>query len=297
MRNQDIKKAALKTIAWFDLFDHPLTLSELHQYLYGVRANREDLEKVLTDLIKFKVVSKKKKLFFLKGKRGLTKSWSRGRYFRSKKLAFLKKQVIPLLSRVPFLKFVGVTGSVAFGTARKNSDIDLFIITYPDKVWTARFFINWFLDQKNLRDPKSENKICMNMLAPIDNLYFKPYFPKTYDKYYLATMIPIIGSGYEQVFNENLFIKRSFPNHKFKSGDIPLPWSITRKFLESILSGKLGDRFEKYIFQKQKKHIQKNTKKFGNEAVKIKKDLAKIHFISLGNKYEGKYRDLLEKIL
>ena len=169
---------------------------------------------------------------------------------------------------------------------------------YNNFLVASQFLVEyWFLDQEKLRDPKSKNQICMNMLASADSLYFKSYFPKTYDKYYLSTMIPLRGLGFEEIFKENLFVKRSFPNHKFKGTDALLAPSITRIALGAILRGKLGDRFEKFVYQKQKMRIQKSTKKYGREGVMIKKDLAKIHFVSLGNKYEKKYRNLVKKIL
>src|SRR5581483_4533970 len=53
------------------------------------------------------------------------------------KLQFAKK-IVWLLSKIPTVELIGVSGSVGVGNADRNADIDLFIITSENFLWTTR---------------------------------------------------------------------------------------------------------------------------------------------------------------
>jgi len=69
-----------------------------------------------------------------------------------------------ILGRLPGVRAIFLSGSLAQGRASKNSDIDFFIITKAGQIWTARFFI--FLVLKLLGQMRSTKnpaeKICPN---------------------------------------------------------------------------------------------------------------------------------------
>jgi len=64
--------------------------------------------------------------------------------------------------------FIGVTGSVAAGFPKKNDDIDLFIITKKDTLWTTRFWVRIFVYSKKIPHRKfgrteQKDEFCFNM--------------------------------------------------------------------------------------------------------------------------------------
>jgi predicted nucleotidyltransferase len=81
-----------------------------------------------------------------------------------------------ILRTLPFVRFVGVTGSSAMGEIRKNDDYDLCIVTKHGLLWTTRFFtvifakllrihthkgvcLNLFFDESDLEIPKNKHNL------------------------------------------------------------------------------------------------------------------------------------------
>lgn len=77
-----------------------------------------------------------------------------------------------VIGHLPGVAAVFLSGSVAQGRATENSDIDFFIITYPGRIWTARFFTNLVLKLTfNLSKPHAHaGRICPNHFITTDCL-------------------------------------------------------------------------------------------------------------------------------
>lgn len=183
-----MQKAILSTLIYADLFDFPLTKNELWQRLIastsintpgagfdspGVKDLKKNFELRLAKLLESKKVEKQGQFYFLPGRKnivGLRKvraKWSREKLKKANK-------IVSLLKIVPFVKLVAVTGSVASGNAKKDDDIDLFIITSGGIVWMTRFLVTIltiltgvrrFPGQKNVED-----KVCLNLFLAEDHL-------------------------------------------------------------------------------------------------------------------------------
>ncbi len=140
-----LEKSILATLHFFDQFEYPLTLLEIHRYLYkGSWWNDEVFEAGLSKIIKQlgEMATKVESLegfYFLTGREKLVKIRAR-RYLASctkfKKAVF----VCELLSLLPSVKQIYVVNTLAYANATPASDIDLLIVTHPRGLWTARFF-------------------------------------------------------------------------------------------------------------------------------------------------------------
>ena len=66
--------------------------------------------------------------------------------------------------RLPGVRAIFLSGSVAEGRATENSDIDFFIIAKHGQIWTARFFVFLFLKIANqlASEKKHAFRICPN---------------------------------------------------------------------------------------------------------------------------------------
>ena len=72
-----------------------------------------------------------------------------------------------ILQRLPFVRCIILTGSLARGKSKENSDIDLLIIAEDGRIFTARFFCNLILILLGQKRPKDEDrphagKFCLN---------------------------------------------------------------------------------------------------------------------------------------
>lgn len=77
----------------------------------------------------------------------------------------------------PFVKFIGVSGSIASEFAKESDDIDLFIVTKNDTVWIYRLYIyikDLFRSRiRSKGNPEVKNKLCINFLAEQRALHFE----------------------------------------------------------------------------------------------------------------------------
>ena len=76
------------------------------------------------------------------------------------------------LACLPGVEAIFLSGSIAQGRNNAQSDIDLFIISRPGMIWTARFFvyITLFLAGNMRRTGKEAGKYCPNHFITSDHL-------------------------------------------------------------------------------------------------------------------------------
>lgn len=188
------------------------------------------------------------------------------------------------LQLAPFIRFVGITGSMAFKTANENSDIDVFIIAKNRRIWTCFYFIRLLLRllgllRKNHR--ARAGKICPNRFVTDKYLIVNPqneYLAKQYNQ-----MVPI--------FDENdhycrfLMANKWIEDYGFKKPvcAINLVQGIRldqiRRLLEMILLSKLGDWLEKIIKQREMRRIaqEEPTMNRENSTVVVNDNEIRIH--------------------
>jgi predicted nucleotidyltransferase len=158
-----LQKAILKTLSYADVFDYPLTLPELHQFLIGPKASINDLEKALTET---KEVTQGGQFFFLKKRPKIVQIRQKKFGWSQKKLKIARK-VAKYLKLIPFIKMVAVTGNLAMNNAEEKDDIDLLIVTSQNRLWLTRlltvFLVELVSNRRRPKDQEVEDKICLNM--------------------------------------------------------------------------------------------------------------------------------------
>lgn len=80
-----------------------------------------------------------------------------------------------LLELVPYSRKFFVVGSVARGTAREESDIDLWVVAKANRVWLNRTLLNFVLLIIGKRRTRRHHadRICLNVSLS-GNYYFQP---------------------------------------------------------------------------------------------------------------------------
>ncbi|MBU2632775.1 nucleotidyltransferase domain-containing protein [Patescibacteria group bacterium] len=208
-----LNKAILKTLAYSDIFDFPLTGKEIHRFLVGKKFSQEE---VGLELGRIKKVSKKSNLFCLNGREEVFKKRFLKEIQSEEKLAENIK-IIKLLQYIPFIQFVGISGSLAVKNAEENDDIDLFIIT-DRNIWTARFFaillFKVFGKHRSKNSKKIKNKFCLNMFISDIKLEFSKEKRNLYIAREIAQIMPVFnkGSVFERFLKQNNWIRDFLPN-------------------------------------------------------------------------------------
>jgi hypothetical protein len=282
-----VNNPAINTLIYESIFDFPLKREEIWKFLISdKKVSRGNFEKLLSD--KRIVFDKKTNLYSLtKNNKIFT-----GRLFREK-TSFEKNKIAIsaayLLSKIPTVNLVGVSGSLAQYSARQNDDIDIFIICKKNSVWTTRFFAVIILKLKNIyrTDKDINNKICLNMLT--DSYSFSEKRKDLYDAFEIAQLRPIYSRNntYEEFLDHNKWINIYLPNFFYIKNK-----TIGEEIKESRLNTLL--LYTLPTFEKITKLIQKIYMK------KITTETVTDHFLAFHprdfkSEILGKYEDLIKQ--
>lgn len=155
-----------------------------------------------------------------------------------KKATFIKKHF-------PFVEGIAVSGSLSKGYFDNDSDVDYFIITKPNHLWTCRTILIFY---KKLFLLNSRKYFCLNYFITSDNLEIqeKNIFTATE----IATLLPIHGAVFETFFIKNNWYKTFLPNkNNNKVNEVTINPSWTATLLETIFQKRAGIQFEKFCYR------------------------------------------------
>lgn len=170
-----MEKAILKTLIYADIFDYPLKINEIHKWLIGRKATLRQVEKALKKLNQELRIKNYGEYYFLQKRNRLV---AQRRRKGKQSLFYLRKAKIisQFLKLIPWIKLVGISGGLAMNNAGKSEDIDLFIITGKNRLWTSRLLVLGILSltgQRRKRDQKGgkiAGKVCVNIVLEEDRL-------------------------------------------------------------------------------------------------------------------------------
>jgi hypothetical protein len=264
----------LKTLLYFSIFNYPLKFEEI--YMFSNLKNRKLLEIELDDLLKNEIIFKIGNYYLCENKDDQVKRRIDGN--RMAKRVFLKaKKVSRFIAKFPFVQGVGISGSLSKGYHDKESDIDFFIITAPQRLWIARTLLILY---KKIFLLNSKKYFCVNYFISSDNLEIneKNRFTATE----LITLIPVCGeNAFQTFYKKNEWARKYYPNY-FKSYNIETikkPFLI--KQLEMLLKTSIGNVFDtlflKLTYKKWKRKFKTLEKPDFKIAMKSTKSVSKHH--------------------
>jgi hypothetical protein len=230
-----LKNAILSTLAYSDIFDHPLTIDEIHRFLV-IPARKEDVASCLKEL---SMLSQSREYYFLPGRQDLVQIRVR-RESLSRKAYERACWYGRLLGGLPFVRMVALTGSLAMSNSEQAGDYDYMLVAAQGRVWTARIFALLLNKFANVFG----ETICPNLIVAETVLEWKIH--NLYSAHEIVQMILIAGrSVYNDLRVVNNWVLEYLPNWEIdRETNLNEQTSILKKLAEYILSGKLGDRFE-----------------------------------------------------
>jgi len=214
-----MERAILRTLAYADVFDYPLTSEELYRFLIADEScSYSDFEKVLLRVAaNDKRIEKNKEHFFLEGRGKIVATRKRRESWNRKKSNFAEK-VAGILRLIPWIKLIGLTGALAMNNAKEEDDIDLLIITVPNRLWLTRGLVVSFLRLARIyrRPGKIKNKICPNMLLDEKHLAMSKKERDLFSAHEVLQMKPLWQRGrtYQRFLKANQWYKEFLPNWK-----------------------------------------------------------------------------------
>lgn len=201
-------KKELISIIYHDIFDYPLTIFELIKWSAGNKVKLSKTQEV-------KIVGKRGYLS-IKDREGIIlKRFMRKRI--SVRKVIIAKRAAKILSFIPTIKMVAVTGALAMENANEEADIDLMIITSKDTLWTTRLFTLLLLDilgipRRKYGDRNQKNKLCLNIWLDENNLAWRKR--NMFTAHEIAQIKPLVNKEetYEKFISKNKWITDYWPN-------------------------------------------------------------------------------------
>ena len=137
MHSRILSESIVRTLAYYDLFDYPLTPEEIYRNLPTNHVNLTEIESELHSLSTKSIIFRLGAFFSLQNNLSLETRRLKGNLL-AKKYKSIAIQKAKLIARFPFVQGVMISGSLSKGYADDQSDIDFFIITKPGRLWIAR---------------------------------------------------------------------------------------------------------------------------------------------------------------
>jgi len=228
---ESLGKGEIFSIYYHNIFDYPLTFSEL------VKWNAKAPPQVECK------IEYKDGFYFVKGNEGLIyKRTIRMRSSQNKlKLA---KKASKMISLLPSVKMVGLTGSLAMENGGKESDIDLLIITKEGRLWSTRLFTYILLKIMNygVRKPagsSQKDKLCLNIWLDESDLMWKKKDRNFFTAHEIMQIVPLAdkSGAYGRFLSGNSWVLDFWPNAKEIKKNNSISYTKLRKlnFMENLM--------------------------------------------------------------
>lgn len=208
----------IKTLSYFDIFDYPLTFEELKKYLCCEIDFTDDN---LFDMINsISSIQESNGYYHLLGRQHITSTRSERSDTGIAKYA-KAKIIAKILSTIPTIEYIGISGSLSMNNATYSDDIDLFFITKKNSLWITRFMVTLILYVMRQKRDKNgrvvRDKICPNMFMEVGKLSFSRRRKTLYTAHEIVQVKTIFdrNNTYVKFINQNKWVKEFLPNVKF----------------------------------------------------------------------------------
>jgi len=210
-----MEQEVLKTIKYFSFFEYSPRFEEILAFL-NRQTTPNNLQKVLKSLIRQNRLSEKDNQYTLgEYSKLLSQQKTKAKIsdLKIKRLA----TYLRFLKLFPQVRLVGLSGSVSMLNAKKDDDIDLFVITGRNRLWTGRLIcllLASLFGRRKFRDRHTSDKICLNLFFDEGRLQIDPKKRSFYVAHEVLQMKPLIDreNVYGRFLEANKWVFKLFPN-------------------------------------------------------------------------------------
>lgn len=255
----DIETGIMHTLNYFNVFHYPLKKEELLRFNSFKMTNAE-MEEGLLKLIGTGKIVQDDDLYALASS---PDNFSRRRSSNELAAELLPKaqRIGHFLSRFPFVRFVGISGSLSKQYADENTDFDFFIICSKNRLWIARTLMHIF---KKLSFIANKQKyFCMNYYLSEDQLKIED--SNKYTAIELATLIPVVNQDlYDNLLMRNQWLSHFVPNFiPFQKAKYPLKKGILKRSIETLFNVLFAERLNRALMRLTDAKWRAKWKKYG----------------------------------
>ncbi len=264
-----LSKDILATLSYYDALDTPLSAFEIWQRLIPADPDGQSSEAVpIGEIVRAldmpdlsARIRSRDGFFFLPGRDALIPD-----RIHSSKVAVSKLKRIRRLARalrlVPFVRMVGVTGSLAMRRGYPGSDWDFFVVLRAGRIWTGRTVLTASLQLigKRRHGKYRRDRACLNYFITDDRLEIPTHDLFSANEY--TRIIPLFGRETFRRFElQNRWIAGMKPN--FRPTELVSVWSVRdarrlREFRDIVERTIDAEWLERWLAGWQKRKIMRN---------------------------------------
>jgi len=268
------KKNIIKLLAYFDMFDHPVSSDEIQFFLSCTTISQNELENILCQLQDDRHVFRHGAFYSLRNDPLLLAKRLKGHTLALTMLAAAHKGV-RFFSRFPFVRGIAISGSLSKNVAEEDSDIDLFIITKANRLWIARTFMCLFIKIFSRR--RRKDWFCLNYF--VDEAALQIEEKNVFTAMEIITLMPVYGNIMNDFYRANTWVSNYYQGYDKKAGVHQMTasdhWS--KKLMEFFFNNKFGNWLDTYLMRitmrrwgrsEEKKKLNSKGNQFGMKAGK-----------------------------
>ncbi len=290
-----IKTGILQQLLYSEVFAHPLTLEELMRFSKVEEAvSREQFQTVLASMEADDLVSCEGQYISVSA----SKEKIAQREIAAERANALFDKAVRVgtfIHKFPFVKGVGISGSLSKGILHSDGDFDFFIITHPERVWVARTLLILY---KKLFLLNSRKYFCVNYFIDSDHLEIEE--KNRFTAVEVATLIPVAGAVFDDFYAQNAWVASYFPQGvrtEFETRTPKRP--IASRSIQSLMNKRFGDWCDKKAMAITFKRWKKKFGEFDREkfdlTMKTRRYVSKHHPNDFQNKVLQRYENLIRE--
>jgi hypothetical protein len=288
---QNLPQAILATLCYFDIFDYPLTEFEVWRFLFwpGGQASLIQVAKELEKLSAEQKIETKNGFYFLPSRASNTES-RLSRHPRNINNWKKSQKIFSYLSQVPYFKAAALCNMFSLNNQKETSDIDVFIVTTKDRIWSTRALTGFltFIKGQWRHGNKIAKRFCLSFYITEDNLDLSFMRREPYDIYliyWIATLAFIKDTNIaEKFFKANQWVKEFLPNfeprkeidYHMSHGNVYSKFAKAEEKIWNTALGKMRENFIRKI-QLKKMGTKPSQEKQSTRDVKIHDKILKFH--------------------
>ena len=293
---QSVSEAILLTLAYFDAVGLPATTYEIWHYLIGHKASYYEVDAALHRSPVRDLVTHDRGYYSIRGQHALEHIAQRFEHQkRSEDLWRSARATATWLSAVPFVSSVSVANSAAVDNAGSASDLDLFIVAKPGRLWLSRFLVTGIVNVLGRRrhGVHVAGRACLSFYVTENALNFEQLTSVMRDPYLahwilqLGTLVDR-GDLQQDLAQRHPWVSEIFPQAVFSQMSVRRKVSQRTNWIarnvqswtEQLLKGRLGSFIERrsrsFQLHWMKKEIPFESKTASQHIV-ITDDMLKFH--------------------
>jgi hypothetical protein len=294
MAQAQIQRAILETLIYGDLFNYPLSFAEIARYL-PTAADADTIRRLLDEGCQAGLWACDSDLYVLPGRTELA-----GLRLRRQAIAQAKwsaaRRPIHWIARLPFVRLVAVTGSLAVNNVESQDDVDLFIVTAAKRLWLCRAFVILVVRLA----ARTGVVICPNYFRSEGQLALDQQ--SFFDAREVTQMVPLYGPiVYQQMRGLNPWVAAHLPQAT-SAPDSPVTWialngfeAAAKRTVERLLSGRVGGWLESWEMRRKVRRFNQRAQIEGGRVL-FTAEVCKGHFDGHGEIIPRRFKSRLAQV-